>query len=126
MRKTKRIVATILSLGMMLACSMTSFAAELPAQSQEKTISVESTVVPLGTLTGYVNKTCDVIDDGVNLRRTPGLDGERLGILYQADGAWVVTTGTYQVVDGYVWMEVSKSSIGLPGWIALKYIRIKS
>lgn len=42
MRKTKKFVATILSLGMMLACSVTSFAAELPAQDHDVSVSVES------------------------------------------------------------------------------------
>lgn len=122
MKKTKRLVATILSLSMMLACSMTTFAAEISEQNCDASVSIENSAVPYVVLPGWVNKTCDVIDDGVALRREAGLDGERLGLLYQADGAWVYTTGEYQYKDGYTWLKVSSSSIGLSGWVAMRYI----
>lgn len=125
MRKTKRFVATTLALGMMLACSLSSFAAELPAQDYEASVSVESSAVPYGVYPSMANKTCDVIGEGVALRREPGLQGERIGLFYQSSGAWVVTSGEYQIKDGYHWMRVTDSPLG-PGWIALKYIKVRN
>lgn len=125
MRKTKRFVATILSLGMMLACSVTSFAAELPAQDQEASVSVESSAALYSVWPGWENKTCDVTGDGVALRREPGTDSERVGLLYKGEGAWVVTSGEYQIKDGYIWMKVTSSSIGHTGWVAKKYLQVR-
>ncbi len=126
MRKTKGFVATVLSLGMMLACSVTSFAAELPAKDQEVSISVESSAARYSVLQSWVNKKCDVTGDGVALRREPGTDSERVGLLYKGEGAWVVTSGEFEIKDGYVWMKVTKSSIGHTGWVALNYLKIQS
>lgn len=124
MRMTKRFAATILSLSMMLACSVTSFAAEWPVQDYGVSVSVESPAA-LYAWPGWVNKVCDVTGDGVALRREPGLDGERLGLLYPGEGAWVITSGEFVLKDGYVWMEVTSSSLGLPGWVAQKYLSVR-
>lgn len=123
MRKTKRFVATVLSLGMMLACSVTSFAAELPAQDREASVSVESSAAQYPVLTDWVDKTCDVTGNGVALRRAPGTDSERVGLLYKGNGDWVVTSGECYAQDGYVWMKVTRSSIGYTGWVALTYLK---
>jgi len=125
MRKTKRFAATILSLGMMLACSVTSLAAELPAQNQEMSVSVESSAARYAVLTGWVDKVCDVTGDGVALRREPGIESERVGLLYKGEEAWVITSGEYQSKDGYIWMRVTDSSIGRSGWVAKTYLKIQ-
>ncbi|MCI9321128.1 MAG: SH3 domain-containing protein [Lachnospiraceae bacterium] len=126
MRKTKKFVATILSLGMMLACSVTSFAAELPAQDHDVSVSVESAAARYSIWPGWENKTCDVTGDGVALRREPNKDAERVGLLYQGEGAWVVTSGEYHIQDGYIWMKVTDSSIGYTGWVAKRYLKVRS
>ncbi|MCI9071939.1 MAG: SH3 domain-containing protein [Lachnospiraceae bacterium] len=123
MRKTKRFVATVLSLGMMLACSVTSFAAELPAQDREASVSVESSAARYSVLSGWENKKCDVTGEGVALRRAPGTDSERVSLLYKGKGDWVVTSGEYQKRDGYTWMKVTSSSTGYTGWVALTYLK---
>lgn len=125
MRKTKRFVANILSLGMMLACSVTSFAAELPAQDQEVPVSVESSSARYAVLPGWVDKKCDVTGNGVALRREPGIESERVGLLYKGEGAWVKTSGEFQIQDGYIWMKVIDSSIGRTGWVAKTYLKIQ-
>ncbi|MCM1410152.1 MAG: SH3 domain-containing protein [Lachnospiraceae bacterium] len=126
MRKIKGFVATVLSLGMVLACSVTSFAAELPAQDQEVAVSFERSATQYNILQGWVNKKCDVTGEGVALRREPGTDSERVGLLYKGEGAWVVTSGEYEIKGEYVWMKVTESSIGHTGWVALRYLKIQS
>lgn len=125
MRKIKSIVATALSLGMVLACSVTSFAAELPAQDHEVSVSVESSAARYDVLPDWVDKTCDVTGNGVALRRSPGTSSERLGLFYLDDEPWVVTSGEYQDKDGYTWMKVTNSSLGLSGWVAQNYLKIQ-
>lgn len=126
MRKTKRFVATILSLGMMLACSVTSFAAELPAQDHEVSVSVESSAARYAVLSGWVDKTCDVTGDGVAVRREASTDSDRLGLLYQGADDWVQTSGEYQINEGYIWMKITDSSIGVSsGWVAKKYLKLQ-
>lgn len=123
MRKTKRFVATVLSLGMMLACSVTSFAAELPVQDREASVSVESSAARYSEMKDWADKKCDVTGDGVALRRAPGTGSERVSLLYKGNGDWVVTSGKCQYKDGYTWMEVTSSSTGYTGWVALTYLK---
>lgn len=125
MKKFKSIVAAVLSLCMMMAGSLTSFAAELPEQSQEKSVLIEGTTRATGVLTVFENTDCDIIGNGVRLRREPNEYGEVLGLLYEKDGAWVHTSGVYQSTEDQTWLEVTSSSIGLSGWVALPYVRVK-
>lgn len=125
MRNIKRIVATALSFGMVMAGSLTSFAAELPAQDHEVSVSVESAAAQNDVLEDWVNKKCDVTGNGVALRRAPGTSSERLGLFYLADDPWVVTSGECQDKDGHTWMKVTDSSLGLSGWVAQEYLKIQ-
>lgn len=126
MRKTKHFIATILALGMVMACSMVSFAAEPSAQNYAEPASVGRSINASGILTVFVNKTCDVVGEGVRLRRDPGENGEVIGLLYEGEGAWVYTTGQYESTDDGAWLWVSNSSIGQSGWIALQYVRVRN
>lgn len=125
MRRTKHFMAVILSLGMVMACSMVSFAAEPPAQNYMESVSVGSTVMGNKILTDYVNKHCKVIGDAVRLRSDPGFDGETIGYFYKTDDPWVHTTGEAASVGGETWLRVSDSSLGSAGWIAKSYVMVK-
>ena len=125
MKKFKRIMATVLSLCMVMAGSLTAFAAELPEQSLEKSGLVEGITRATGVLAVFVDKDCDVIGNGVRLRREPDENGEVLGLLYEKDGACVHTSGVYYSTDDQTWLEVTSSSIGQSGWIALPYVRVR-
>ncbi|MDE6924727.1 MAG: hypothetical protein K2P59_05625, partial [Acetatifactor sp.] len=103
--------------------SMTSLAAELPQQQTEESVSVASITGQIYEDPAFVNKTCYVRGNGVRLRRDPGTSGDVLGELYENAGDWVTLTGQYTLESGYKWMEVSNSSIGMKGWIAINYIK---
>lgn len=121
MKKTKRFVAIVLSLGMMLVCSVTSFAAELPAQSHEASASAEILTIPPIWPISWANAICDVTGNGVAVRREPSIDADRLGLLYQGD--WVRTSGAFKMDGTYIWMEITDSSIGVKsGWVAKQYL----
>lgn len=119
----KGIAATILSLGLMMAGSLTSFAAELPEQRSEETVAIESIAAETAINPDYEGATLYVKGDGVRLRRTAGTSGEIVGLLYEAERAWVTLSGVYEDKDGHTWLRVTNSSIGLKGWIAEEYVK---
>lgn len=125
-RRIKHLIAVILALGMVMACSMVSFAAEPPAQNYAESVFAGSTAKANEISPDYVDRYCKVIADGVRLRRDPGVDGEILGYFYAGNSPWVRTTGAYVSMDNETWMRVSDSSLGLSGWIAKRYIRYKN
>lgn len=125
MRRTKHFMAVILSLGMVMACSMVSFAAEPPAQNYTEPVSAESVAEGNEILQAYKDKHCRVIGDAVCLRRDPGFDGEKIGHFYKKDDPWVHTTGEAAFVGGETWLRVSDSSLGSAGWVAERYVMVK-
>lgn len=122
MRKIKRFVVTLLSVGLMLTGSMTAFAAEPPEQQSEK-LAVSETIIEPRIVGSYDSSDAiPVRGNGVRLRRTPGTSGEIVGLLYEDADDWVKISGAIEMKDGYVWQQVVDSSIGLTGWIASNYI----
>lgn len=121
MRKIKSIAAVILSLGMVMAGSLTSFAAELPEQRPEESVSVE--IMAESAVESYTRTY--VVGNGVRLRRTPGTDGEVVGLLYEDQNDWVNLNGVERVVDGIYWRQVTNSSIGVGGWISRDYLELE-
>jgi len=119
MRKIKRFAATILSLGMVLAGSMTSFAAE-PGQQPEEPALIEGTARSF-ILPDYEDSTRTVTGNRVNLREEPGLDGLIVGYLNKGDSVYL--SGEAEIVDGYTWLRVISSSINRSGWIAKDYVQ---
>lgn len=122
MRKTKGIVATIVSLGMVMAGTLKSFAAGLPEQQTGETATIESTASM--SEEAYAAGLHEVKGDGIRLRRTASLEGAIIGLLYESEGAWVIIDGTEKEADGMVWLPVTTSSIGqnVKGWIAKDYV----
>lgn len=126
MRRTKHFIAVTLSLVMVMACSMVSFAAEPPAQNYAESVFAGSTAKEYATLPEYKDRYCKVIADGVRLRRDPGEDGEILGYFYLDNDPWVYTTGKYVIMNGETWLQVSDSSLGCSGWVAKRYVKYKN
>lgn len=119
MRKIKRIVATILSLGMVMAGSLTSFAAELPEQNSKASVSVERIT---GAADVYPAGTYYIAGNGVRIRKEPSLDATVVSLLYQNKEDWVTINGTKKKVDGITWCQVTDSSTGYKGWISQEFL----
>lgn len=124
MKKIKCFSATILSFGMVLTSSMTSYAAELPKQQSLELVLPNSTAGQLLPFTSYARITLDVKGNGVRLRKEPSTSAEIVGLLYENNGDWVTVSGKGIYKDGYYWEEVIDSSIGFSGWIADIYLKI--
>lgn len=123
MRKIKGIVATILSLGMVMAGSLTSFAAELTEQRLGEVALIESTASDDSYEDpDYRNCCLYVKGNGVRLRREAG-DGEIVGLLYENAKDWVTLSGAVHVISGSTWLEVKESSIGYQGWVLEDYLK---
>lgn len=123
MRKIKGIVATVLSLGMIMASSLTSLAAELPEQRSGEAVSIESTANQTYFVDpDYVEQKRYVKGNGVRLRREPG-DGEIVGLLYENAKDWVKLSGEIDEVDDKWWVKVIDSSTGYTGWMAEEYLK---
>lgn len=119
----KGIVAAILSLGMLMAGSLASFAAELPRQRPEGAVSIESTAGQASYADpGHEGVPRYIKGNGVRLRREPG-DGEVVGLLYENAEAWVKLSGQFEEVDGKGWVRVTDSSIGHKGWISAEFLK---
>lgn len=121
MKKIKGIVAVVLSLGIAMAGSLTSYAAELPEQRSETSSIVE---MMAEHAIEYVSHTY-VLGEGVRLRRSPGTNGEIIGLLYESKSDWVELTGVEVVADGIFWKQASTSSIGQGGWISRDHLEIE-
>lgn len=120
MKKFKRIVATILSLGMVMAGSLTSLAAELPAQNSKGSASIESNgqasdVFPAGTY--------EIRGNGVRIRNAPSLNGKVVSLLYENNLDWVTISGTKTDANDKRWCEVTNSSTGYKGWISQEFLK---
>lgn len=123
MRKMKGIVATILSLGMVMAGSLTSLAAELPEQRLEEAVSIENTASQAYFVDpAYEGVSRYIKGNGVRLRREPG-DGEVVGLLYENAKDWVKLSGEIDEVNDRWWVRVIDSSTGYTGWMAEEFLK---
>lgn len=105
---------TVLPLVMVLASSVTVFASEPSLQRPEDPVNESNYVIP-----GYQGRKYSIKDQNVALRKEPSLSGKVLGIFYKYSDDWVVLTGEFSSADGIEWAQVSDSSLGLGGWVAL-------
>jgi len=98
---------------------MTSFAAK-PGQQPEEPALIEGTARRF-ILPDYENSQRTVTGDRVNLKAEPGLNGMIIDQLYEGDT--VSLSGEAEIVDGYTWLRVIRSSINRSGWIAKDYVQ---
>lgn len=120
MRKIKGYLATILSLCMVLAGSMTVSAAE-PGQQPEEPALVEGTARII-ILPDYEDSFRYVKGDKVYLRAEPSANGTIVGQFYAINKPWVILNGEAEIADGHTWLRVTSSSINASGWIAKEYV----
>lgn len=121
MKKMKGIVAAILLLGMVMAESLTTFAAELPEQNPEASVSVEGIASP-ASVTAFPSGRFWIKGNGVRLRGTASINGTVNGLLYENNGDWVDLNGRVVTTGNYTWLQVTNSSIGYSGWVEEDYI----
>lgn len=119
MKNNKRLVAPILAFGVMLACSMTSFAAELPEQKSKESVLAESSINQAAAEV-YDRGIYAVKGEGVRLMEEAGTSGKTLALLYESKGDWVMIGGVEKTKDGIVWLQVNASSYSMKvtGWVA--------
>lgn len=118
MKKIKGYIAAVLSFCMVLAGSMTAFAAEAGQQPEEPVlveVSARSFILP-----DYENSSRTITGNRVNLRAEPGLKGTIINWLYA--GNQVYLSGEAEIVDGYTWLRVLQSPVG-PEWVAKQYVQ---
>lgn len=60
--------------------------------------------------------------EGLRMRKTPGLDGIIVGLLYPGDYISVQDGGDIIYKDGYEWVWGTKQSDGISGWVVLSYL----
>lgn len=121
MKKIKGYVAAVLSLCMVLAGSMTAFAAEAGQQPEEPVLAAGSARIFI--LPDYENSFRYVKGNEVRLRATPSLSGTIVGTFYAVNDPWVILSGEAEIVDGYTWLRVTSSSINASGWIAKDFVQ---
>jgi Bacterial SH3 domain. len=118
MKKIKVYVAAVLSLCMVLAGSMTAFAAEAGQQPEEPVLAAGSARIFI--LPDYENSSRTVTGDGVRLRAEPGNNGSVVGLLYKGNNVYL--SGEAEIVDGITWLRVLQSPSGA-GWIAKNFVQ---
>lgn len=84
-------------------------------ETDVKVYRVKELVLPLSA-------TYDPRVEGLRMRKTPGLDGIVVGLLYPGDYISVQHGGDIIYKDGYEWVWGTKQSDGLSGWVVLSYL----
>lgn len=119
MKKIKGYIAAVLSLCMVLAGSMTAFAAEAGQQPEEPVLtagSARSFILP-----DYEDSLRTITRNDVNLRAEPGLSGTIVGEFVKGDTVYL--SGEAEIADGHTWLRVISSSINKSGWVAKDYVQ---
>lgn len=84
-------------------------------ETDVKVYRVKEIVLPLSA-------TYDPRVEGLRMRKTPGIDGIVVGLLYPGDYISVQHGGDIIYKDGYEWVWGTKQSDGLSGWVVLSYL----
>lgn len=66
--------------------------------------------------------TYNPIVEGLRIRKTPGLSGRVLGMLYPGDYLTVQHGADAVYKDGYEWVMGTRQSDGLSGWVVFSYL----
>lgn len=84
-------------------------------ETDTKVYRVKEIVSPLSA-------TYDPRVEGLRMRKTLGLDGIIVGLLYPGDYISVQDGGDIIYKDGYEWVWGTKQSDGISGWVVLSYL----
>lgn len=66
--------------------------------------------------------TYEVTSAGLKIRKKPGLSGNVIGYLKKGDLVTGIGDLEGKVKDGVTWIEISRQSDGVSGWVSKKYL----